>query len=59
MESLQTCVKLTAALLALSLAHTHKAPPKENAVLDITHAIGVEKLDREEREVIHICLNTP
>ena len=30
------------------------APPKENAVLDITHAIGVEKLDREEREVIHM-----
>lgn len=23
-------------------------------MLDITHAIGVEKLDREEREVIHV-----
>lgn len=23
-------------------------------MLDITHAIGVEKLDREEREVIHM-----
>lgn len=55
MESLQTCVTLAAALLSLSLVLHTIAPPKENAMLDITHAIGVEKLDREEREVIHMA----
>lgn len=35
------------------------APLKENVVLDITHAVGVEKLDREEREVNHMVIEYP
>ena len=57
MESLQTCVKWIASTFPL---HMHTiAPLKENVALDITHAVGVEKLDREEREVKYILIKYP
>ena len=57
MESLQTCVKWIASTFPW---HMHTiAPLKENVALDITHAVGVEKLDREEREVNYMLIKYP